>query len=570
MKNLKWVWIFIFLFGLLGVVNPCQAELIDLIGYQPLITLEKVDLEPAIAGGSFNLTLFMRNISTNPAYNLKLNFKVKDADEETPLFPFKLKEGQTTLEELNGGENRTLVFTFDVDPAAQNKDYKLVISLSAEDVTFERKENTKTDVVIPVTYDLTKPILMVESLSLQPESPAKDETFTVNFSLTNLSKTTEARNIMLFMEGDSNFTIKDITNRKNIRKLLPGATQEITYKLIAKEDKKANTVKLKIEYDYLGEEKAELEEVLNLPLPEETTSGGVTPWVIVNKYTLSAERILAGNTVALNLYIENTNPHMVKNVKVSLGVIKIEDAGGEGRTGGTVFSPVNSSNSFYVDSIPGKTIIEKKVDLYVDPNAAAKTYIVPVEIKYEDKDGKTLTSEELVNIPVTQECKLEVLDLELPTEVFIGEPVFVGAEFVNVGKVVLDNFMVTMEGDFPKENATYYVGNLDIGASEFYQGTIIPEKEGKLEGTMVFSYIDNNNQSVRLEKPFALEVMERPVMPVDKDGFEETPGIDEGGKFSAFLRGKGFTVFLFLVILIEAVYIFRCRRKKAAEEFFDE
>ena len=534
MKNLKWVWIFIFLFGLLGVVNPCQAELIDLIGYQPLITLEKVDLEPAIAGGSFNLTLFMRNISTNPAYNLKLNFKVKDADEETPLFPFELKEGQTTLEELNGGENRTLVFTFDVDPAAQNKDYKLVISLSAEDVTFERKENTKTDVVIPVTYDLTKPILMVESLSLQPESPAKDETFTVNFSLTNLSKTTEARNIMLFMEGDSNFTIKDITNRKNIRKLLPGATQEITYKLIAKEDKKANTVKLKIEYDYLGEEKAELEEVLNLPLPEETTSGGVTPWVIVNKYTLSAERILAGNTVALNLYIENTNPHMVKNVKVSLGVIKIEDAGGEGRTGGTVFSPVNSSNSFYVDSIPGKTIIEKKVDLYVDPNAAAKTYIVPVEIKYEDKDGKTLTSEELVNIPVTQECKLEVLDLELPTEVFIGEPVFVGAEFVNVGKVVLDNFMVTMEGDFPKENATYYVGNLDIGASEFYQGTIIPEKEGKLEGTMVFSYIDNNNQSVRLEKPFALEVMERPVMPVDKDGFEETPGIDEGGKFSAF------------------------------------
>ena len=167
MKNLKWVWIFIFLFGLLGVVNPCQAELIDLIGYQPLITLEKVDLEPAIAGGSFNLTLFMRNISTNPAYNLKLNFKVKDADEETPLFPFELKEGQTTLEELNGGENRTLVFTFDVDPAAQNKDYKLVISLSAEDVTFERKENTKTDVVIPVTYDLTKPILMVESLSLQ-------------------------------------------------------------------------------------------------------------------------------------------------------------------------------------------------------------------------------------------------------------------------------------------------------------------------------------------------------------------------------------------------------------------
>ena len=34
---------------------------------------------------------------------------------------------------------------------------------------------------------------------------------------------------------------------------------------------------------------------------------GETPWVIVNKYTLSAERVLAGNTVTLSLFIENTN-----------------------------------------------------------------------------------------------------------------------------------------------------------------------------------------------------------------------------------------------------------------------
>ena len=119
-------------------------------------------------------------------------------------------------------------------------------------------------------------------------------------------------------------------------------------------------------------------------------------WVIVNKYTLSSEQVYAGNRVVLSLFIENTNPKPVKNLKLSLGVIKVEDE----TVGGTVFSPVNSSNTFFIENIGGKSVIRKDIEIFVDLNASAKTYIVPLSIVYEDERGKQLSAEELINIPV--------------------------------------------------------------------------------------------------------------------------------------------------------------------------
>jgi len=582
-KKFKWQWLLVITIFFCGVfmVSPLQAELEEINNINPVIILEKVNMEQAVAGNEYVLTLNVRNISKYSGFNLNLDYKVEDSKDDNPKFPFTLQSNQSkTIDELKGMENRTMNLTFAVDPEAQNKDYELIISLSGVDATFKKKVNAVTTITVPVSYDITKPILIAKSISLKPEVPMEGEEFTAELQIVNLSQTTEARNVMVHLEGAENFEIMDISNRRNLTKLDKGGTETLTYTLKAKDKKKDNTAKLKIAFDYSGNETENVEEVINLPLPESESEIGETPWVIVNKYTLSAERVLAGNTVTLSLFIENTNQKEVKNAKISLGVIEIEDSSGNTTAGGTVFSPVNSSNSFYVESIPGKTVIEKDIDLYVDPNAAAKTYIVPIDIKYEDKDGETLSCEEQVNIPVTQECKLEILSMDVPTEGFIGQPIPVAAEFVNVGKVSLGNFMVTMEGDFPKENTTYYVGNLDIGISDYYQGTIIPETEGPIEGQLVFTYIDNNNKDVRVEKTFSIEIMPQagPMpgegeMVMGPDG-PMKPGMpmdeNSGGGIMNFIKTKWLNILLFVVILVEAICIFRIKRKKANGEFFDE
>jgi len=566
--------------GLTAERLTAGAATIEIDTIDPVLIMEKTSMEQAVAGGEFTLGLSIRNISSNPGLDLSLSCKIKG--EET-LEPFALKPNQTTtIDKIEAKETRTVQLAFTVDASAQNKDYEIMISLDGKNAEFKETVHVSTSVNVPVTYDLTKPVLLVQSASVSPDNPDLIEGFEAHLKIQNLSKTTDARNIVLLLDGNDNFEVMDISNRKNILKLDKGEDKVVTYKLRAKDTRSGNAVKLKISFDYLGSEAESVEESINLPLPREDVGVGATPWVIVNKYTLSAERVLAGNTVTLKLFIENTNMRPVKNVKISLGVIKIEETTGgtsSTTTGGTVFSPVNSSNSFYLDYIPGKTVIEKDIDLYVDPNAAAKTYIVPVEIKYEDRSGKTLECEELVNIPVTQECKLNVLSVQVPPVGFVGQPVQVMAEFVNIGKVALGNFMVTLEGDFQKENGTYYIGNLDIGYNDFFQGAVIPLNEGKLEGNLVFSYIDNNNKDVRVEKPFTIEVQNAPAPPAGPEGEIMRPGapgmITPGkqapkGGFLTSLKNNWFNGLLGLVILLEGVYIWRLRKKRDSEEFFNE
>lgn len=552
------------------------------LGINPVIVFESVKVEPAVAGGEFNVSMSVRNISKYPAFNVGIDFREVGYEG---LEHFELKNPEAAkIAQLGANTTQSVLLTFAVKDIAQSKDHELVANLkamSAETVgTGIYSSHSSINLTIPVTYDLTKPVIIVRDVKLQ-SAPDLVDGFTVDLVLENLSKTSDARNVVLLLDGKSNFEVLDISNKKNLANIGKGATETVSYRLRARDTRENNSVDLTLDYDYAGNQHESAKETVNLPLPTQDVAIGATPWVIINKYTLSADRVLAGNTVTLSLFIENTNQRAVKNVKISLGVIRIEETGGiggGGTSGGTVFSPVNSSNSFYIDTIPGKTVITKTIDLYVDPNATAKTYIVPVTINYEDRLGKTLTSEEMVNIPVTQECKLQVLSVETPPVGFVGQPVSVMSEFVNVGKVSLGNFMVSLEGDFTTENGSYFIGNLDIGVSDFFQGMIIPREEGTLEGKLVFSYIDNNNKEVREENPFTIEIQAQPEMPPGMiDG--EFMGPDgpfpggmpgEGGGFFSKIKSAILPIILILVIVIMAVYIIRTKKKKAEEEFFND
>ncbi|HHT47617.1 MAG TPA: hypothetical protein GX004_10105, partial [Firmicutes bacterium] len=121
-------------------------------------------------------------------------------------------------------------------------------------------------------------------------------------------------------------------------------------------------------------------------------------------------------------------------------------------------------------------------------------------------------------------------------------------------------FIVMLEGNFHKEQASYFVGNLQIGASDYYQGIVYPEKEGTLSGKLVFSYIDNNNREVQVEEPFQLEVLgARAMEPMPGDMPPEMmdPGAKAGG-------GSTKKIFFYVIpiVILAAIAIFLWRRKK--------
>jgi hypothetical protein len=580
-KSRRWVALAVMLTMLLGLSLPVYGALVDVTdSINPILTVEMTRQDPAVIGEEFTIVYTIRNISNKPAFNLTFDATLEGlSDFSEGPFTFTPPETITMLDE---GGTATLAVKFSVDAdTATEKTYRLIGHINCQNATMQPCGTYTAMSSVSTSFTSAKPTLSVQDIILLDQAPDVQNGFGIRIMVKNSSLIYDLRNVQFKLDGGENFEVMDISNKKEIVKIYTNDTVGIDFKLRELEGRSSNSIKLSTGYSYANGNVALADntEELFLPLPTESTAGnGAIPRVIIKKYTLSKDQVLAGDRIDLTLAIENTNLKPVRNILISFGVQDIQTD--TGTSSATVFSPVNSSNTFHLDEIAGKTTVSKTITLYVDPGAAAKTYIVPVVIKYEDDKGsKTdLTVSDNVNIPVTQQAKLQVMTLNIPTEGFAGQPVPVTAEFANAGKVDLTEFTVSLEGNFEAQDASMYLAKLAIGATNSYAGMIIPQEEGTIEGKLIFSYTDNNNQTVTDEHPFTMNVMAMTEPDMGGGGMAgpdgEILGPDGkpiGGSIGLLDRAKQhwLPIVLGLAILGEAGYILRIKRK-AKEEFFDE
>ena len=108
--------------------------------------------------------------------------------------------------------------------------------------------------------------------------------------------------------------------------------------------------------------------------------------------------------------------------------------------------PVDSSNTFYFDSIPSKGTVNQKIKLYTVPDAQPKTYTLTVNFEYEDMEGNEYTAKELLGINVQQPTEIQVGDIFVPDTIEVGMPINLSFELYNIGKVAVSNLMISLEG----------------------------------------------------------------------------------------------------------------------------
>ena len=527
-------------------------------GYKPVIMIESVSAPSKVSPGQkFNVVYKLYNSGIGSAYDLQYTFM--PGNNYQGASPFTVST-RPDIDNFQEGQTYTVTMEVEVSKTANFGEYDVNFNIDYKNKDGAPQPQATTKKKMTIGFGETKPQFLATDVSLNPIENSND--YLLRIVLSNKGDS-PAKNIGVTLDGLTNFEVRDFSSKKHFDELKGGATVAIEYKIRNKTGRDGNQAKLSIAYEE-GDGTAGAQELsLNLHLQESGGADvGVKPWVIVNKYLLSEEKILAGNNFDLSLFIENTNNREVKNIKISLTVIKLEND----QYGGTVFSPIDSSNTVFIERIAGKSIVEKRIPLRVDGNAQAKTYVVPVEIVYEDYRGNELRTSETLNIPVTQEGKFMILRVEKPPMAMANNPVPISAEFVNNGKVALSNFMVNLEGEFQKENSSYYVGSFEVGASEYFQAMLIPETEGELSGAIVFSYIDSNNQEVRVEEPFTIQV-EPFVMPEEPEfppGME--PGKPQGGAggILALVKKAWLPVVLIGVIVFQAVKL--KKHKKRSKE----
>ena len=188
---------------------------------------------------------------------------------------------------------------------------------------------------------------------------------------------------------------------------------------------------------------------------------------------------MAGNEFDLTMTLMNSHKQKsVHNIKMFLTMT--EETSSDTEKTGNIFTPVNSSNTFYFDDIVPKGKVDKALRLYVVPDAQPKTYTLTVNFEYEDQDGNEYTSQELLGINVKQVTQLDIDEYTLPEQIEMGMPVTINFSYYNTGKVTLNNLMIRIEGDVQTDNRNTYIGNLESGSSDYYEATFTATATGEL------------------------------------------------------------------------------------------
>lgn len=299
------------------------------------------------------------------------------------------------------------------------------------------------------------------------------------------------------------------------------------------------------------------------------------PKIMISYYQLNPQIAQAGKNFDLSFGLYNTNS---KNAIYNLKATIEQNLGAQPQNSGennamvsdgSVFSPVNQSNSFYVAALYPWNTANKHITMNVLPNAVAGNYVINLSIEYEDADGNQYKTTEAIGIPVVQRAGVTMSELK-SDELMVGNPTEMSVNIYNTGKDNLNTFMCDVIGKGIKiENDKKFIGNFNTGTQETFSFTATPTRTGEIEGQIMVSYEDSTGKVHTQTKDFKKEVMEG--MPEDMTGDMngemtgemgmEDPSMNQGSVLTSPFIWVGL-----IVILILAAILYKKKKAKKEDE----
>jgi len=179
-----------------------------------------------------------------------------------------------------------------------------------------------------------------------------------------------------------------------------GETYDAVFRFQPNPDAPRGSVPITIKVEPVnGDEGSSIAQAISVFIDSEGKgeAGKNIPKIIVNTYSSEPTLVKAGEQFVLNVQFRNT--HASKTVRNIKGNFIVTEQSNET---GNVFSPVGSSNTFYIDKIVPNGTHDWTLTLYTIPDAKSKTYTVTISFEYEDEEGSQYKADELIGIPVYQ------------------------------------------------------------------------------------------------------------------------------------------------------------------------
>lgn len=536
------------------------------------LIVESVDILPSPnvkAGEVIAVGFNIKNSGSAAAEDVKVSLGGLSGDG------FALASGvnSRTIQSISSGSKKYVYFELTSAKKISSGNHELKLNLTYKNSKGEAitEEN---NFFITVANQGQSSNLIIENLTYPTGSIGQNKEATVGFSIRNQGQS-DAKNIIV--EAKSTDPAGVVPKSVSIIKLDSLASQDskkLEFKFLSTQaaETKNYPIEITVKYtDDLGKEDT-VEQFVGIFVlaPEKGDPTKGKPKLIIDKYSFDPQLVKAGENFEMTLSFYNTSSKKtVRNIKIFLTAEAAGNSTENQNSASSAFTPVDSSNTFYIDSISPKGRIEKTITMFTVPDAVAKTHIITANFEYEDNEGTELKDVELIGVPVVQQSRLETGELGVYPEAAVGQPLPVSLEFYNTGKVTLYNMMVKLEGDFQTENGSYYVGNFDSGGSEYFEGTVIPNAPGELTGAVVFTYEDSTGQTQELRKEFTLNVMDAPPMEEFPEDFPPDGDMNKGG-IKGILTSKWLWSILAIVAASVGGYFFYKKKKKQKEEALDE
>lgn len=376
-----------------------------------------------------------------------------------------------------------------------------------------------------------------------PYSLGEDNGFNLSFDIENLG-IGSCKNVKVSAE-----TPKEIVASSQLFEIIDSLeakeTKNVSFALrtAKKVESGSYPIVLKVMYDGAKEP---ITQNISLYI-EKGEKSKTTPKIIINKYSIGSPSAIAGKDFDLSLSFVNTNKAKgVTNIKVFFTT----DTNPNDKFG-NIFTPVNASNTFFIDELQPNQATEKTITFNTLSKADAKNYTITANIEYEDFDGNAYTTKELINIPVVHQSNIFVSDVNMPENIMVDKPASISLNLYNVGKTAITNMMVKTEGDFKIKYSEYFVGNFQAGDSDTYEVEVIPTKEGELKGKIILSYDLANGKREEVVKEISLNAKK-----VDEANSKEVLNKKENSLLSNII-----TIVVVLAVISVAFILIRRHRK---------
>lgn len=536
--------------------------------HNPRLMITKISTNPThiSAGSNGTLRIFFENKGDISTTDVSVSLDGLDSKEG-----FFLKNGSNKqyISKVNSKSDSFVDFDINASRHIKSGGHELTVNFNY--LSDGEKIEDSQKIYLNVTgKGIAGADLNIENIKFPTSSIKPGNNYELTFNVTNRGKL-NANNIVIKAESsDIEAIVPKTQSIRKIETLEPGQTKQLTFMFTPTNSASSRNYPISINVEYEDEfnENEENKYVVNQYVgiyannpKKDDEEHSSKPKLIINKYSFNPSLVQAGENFTMNLSFFNTNSDKaVKNIKIFLTSDEKTDVNSNSG-GGNVFTPVDTSNTFYIDSIAPKGVVEKTITMFTVPDAQAKTYTITANFEYEDSNANEFTATELIGIPVIQKSKLDTGQLTIDNEIYANEFNPISLEFFNTGKVTLYNLMIRLEGDFQKENANYYVGNFETGSSDTFDASLMPTEMGPLEGEVVFTFEDSSGQTIEHREPFSTNVIEGFVddFPDDFPPFEEEPtGIKK------LLKNKWF--WLGLIVALFFLRKFYKKRKAKKED----